>query len=117
MFLNSDLLAIMAFVSQDRAHIFRQRVRQDRSLGPSRNQSVSDSKKGLYVDGVKVTDGENEKIEAFWIDKDDPSQCENKLMVTKSLTIKNGKILDSFCKEKIEGYKCWREYRGTWLSF
>ena len=71
--------------------------------------------KGLFVDGAQMKDGKDENIEAFWIDNDDVSQCENNLMVTKSLKIKKGKILDSFCKDKFEDYKCWREYKGIWL--
>ena len=63
-----------------------------------------------------MTDGKHENIEAFWIDNDDLSQCEKNLMVTKSLKIKNGKIMDSFCKEKYEGYKCWREHKVKWLK-
>ena len=62
-----------------------------------------------------MMDGEQETLASFWIDKDDMSRCEDDLMVTKSLRIKQGKILDSFCKEKYEGYKCWREHKGTWL--
>ena len=71
--------------------------------------------KGLFVDGAQMKDGKDENIEAFWIDNDDVSQCENNLMVTKSLKIKKGNILDSFCKDKFEDYKCWREYKGIWL--
>ena len=62
-----------------------------------------------------MMDGEKETLASFWIDKDDMSRCDDNLMVTKSLRIKQGKILDSFCKEKFEGYKCWRENRGTWF--
>ena len=81
-----------------------------RFLGPAGNPW-----KGLFVDGAQMKDGQDENIEAFWIDNDDVSQCENNLMVTKSLKIKKGKILDSFCKDKFEDYKCWREYKGKWL--
>jgi len=63
-----------------------------------------------------MRDGKNGTLESFWIDENDMSKCENDLMVTKSIKIKNGKILDSYCKEKYEEYKCWREYKGTlWI--
>ena len=51
-----------------------------RFLGPAGNPW-----KGLFVDGAQMKDGQDENIEAFWIDNDDVSQCENNLMVTKSL--------------------------------
>ena len=61
-----------------------------------------------------MKDGEDDEIQSFWIDHDDMSQCEKSLMVTKSVKIKNGKILDSFCKDQLEDYKCWKEYKGQW---
>ena len=63
-----------------------------------------------------MKDGENENLSSFWIDRDDVNRCEDNLMVTKSLAIKAGKILNSSCKEKFEGYKCWREYKGLLLN-
>ena len=63
-----------------------------------------------------MMDGEQETLASFWIDKDDISRCEDNLMVTKSLRIKQGKILDSSCKEKYEGYQCWREHKGVLLN-
>ena len=63
-----------------------------------------------------MKDGENENLSSFWIDRDDVNRCEDDLMVTKSLAIKAGKILNSSCKEKFEGYKCWREYKGLLLN-
>ena len=62
-----------------------------------------------------MKDGENENLSSFWIDSDD-EKCEDNLMVTKSLVIKSGKILNSSCKEKYEDYKCWREYKGVLLN-
>ena len=60
-----------------------------------------------------MRDGKNGTLESFWIDEDDMSKCEDNIMVTKSIKIKNGQILDSYCKEKYGEYKCWREYKGT----
>ena len=62
-----------------------------------------------------MKDGENENVSSFWIDSDD-EKCEDNLMVTKSLVIKSGEILNSSCKEKYEDYKCWREYKGLLLN-
>ena len=63
-----------------------------------------------------MKDGENENLSSFWIDRDDVNRCDDNLMVTKSLAIKAGKILNSSCREKFEGYKCWREYKGLLLN-
>ena len=62
-----------------------------------------------------MKDGQNETLSSFWIDSGD-DRCEDDLMVTKSLVIKSGKILNSACKEKYEDYKCWREYKGVLLN-
>jgi len=62
-----------------------------------------------------MKDGGNENLSSFWLDSDD-EKCEDNLMVTKSLVIKSGKILNSSCKEKYEDYECWREYKGVLLN-
>ena len=63
-----------------------------------------------------MKDGQYENISSFWIDNNDMNRCEDDLMVTKSLVIKAGQILNSSCKEKYEEYKCWREYKGSLLK-
>ena len=61
-----------------------------------------------------MKDGKDDNIQSFWIDHDDMSQCEESLMVTKSIKIKNGKISDSFCRDQLEGHNCWKEFKGQW---
>ena len=60
-----------------------------------------------------MKDGQYGNLSSFWIADNDMSRCEDDLMVTKSLVIKSEKILNSSCKDKYEGYKCWREYKGS----
>ena len=64
-----------------------------------------------------MRDGEDNQLSSFWIDKNDLSRCEDNIMVTKSLKLKQGRIIDSSCREKYESYKCWREYKGIRLIF